>query len=164
VEGLALAALPSSIVRVSTTSIFEALSHRLSVEDGAVCVSGDVIGDFGALLELDFQIRPNNGLPLAAPGLSAVTFDAQGPHVVRFDVYTSSGYYRFLSNPNTAGDIGEGPQRIGVDQLFDIYSQNAPLQALEAPELEALSFSLILDDGPGPFRFCVKNLALELTD
>ncbi len=162
VEQLALAFLPASVINVSTTSIFQALSHRLAVEAGAVCVTGNVIGEFGALLELNFQLRPNNGSPLVASGLSAFSFDAEGPHVVRFDVYTTPGrFYRYLLDPNTAGDVAEGPQRLGTDQLFDIFAGDTPFAALEAPELEALSFSLVLDDGPGPFRFCVKNLALE---
>jgi hypothetical protein len=161
VEELALALLPSSVMNVSTTSIFQALSHRLAVEDGAVCVFGDVIGEFGALLELDFQLRPNNGAPLDATGLSGFTFEAEGPHIVRFDAYTTGAWYRYLSDANTAGDLAEGPQRIGTDQLFDIFSQDAPFTALQAPQLEALRFSLILEDGAGPFRFCLRALELE---
>jgi hypothetical protein len=160
VEELALAALPSSVMNVSTTSIFQALSHRLAVEDGAVCVFGNVIGDFGALLELDFQLRPNNGSPLDATGLSGFSFEAEGPHVVRFDAYTTVAWYRYLIDPITSGDLAEGPQRIGIDQLFDIFSRDA-FTALEAPQLEALRFSLILEDGAGPFRFCLRALQLE---
>jgi hypothetical protein len=160
IEQLALASLPSSVMNVSTTSIFQGLSHRLSVEDGAVCVAGNLVG-VGALLELHLQLRPNNGSALATPGLTGVSFDAEGPHVVRFDLYTTGRSFRYLSGANTAGDIGEGPQRIGTDQLFDIWAGDAPFDALEAPELEALAFSLSVEEGAGSFRFCLSNLALE---
>jgi hypothetical protein len=161
VEQLALAQLPSSVINVSTTSIFQGLSHRLAVEAGAVCVSGNLIG-VGALLELDFQLRPNNGSPLDASSLSGFIFEAEGPHTVRFDAYTTPvAFYRYLSGPSTAGDLAEGPQRIGVDQLFDIFAGNAPWTAREAPQLDALRFSLIVEEGAGSFRFCLRNLALE---
>lgn len=111
--------------------------NRLTVEDDAVCVSGNVVGESGALLELDFQLRPNNGSALDAAGLSGFSFDTEGPHVVRFDVFTPGSWYRYLLDPLTAGDLGEGPQRIGADQLFDIYAGDAPLSALESPQLEA---------------------------
>jgi hypothetical protein len=123
--------------------------------------SGSLVG-VGALLELHLQLRPNNGAPLAAPGLSGFGFDAEGPHVVRFDVYTPGRSFRYLSGPNTAGDIAEGSQRIGTDQLFDIWAGDVPFDTVAPEELEALAFSLILEEGVGSFRFCLSNLAFEL--
>jgi hypothetical protein len=164
VEQLALATLPSSVINVSTSSIFQALSHRLSVEAGAVCVSGDMAGieEFGAVLDLDFQFRPNNGAPLDASGLSDFTFEAEGAHVVRFDAYVPGASYRYLTLPGAAGDVGEGPQRIGFDELFNIFSPaDLPLSSLEAPQLDAVRFSLILPGASGPFRFCVSDFVLQ---
>lgn len=161
VEQMPTVNMPGGVLTVSTSSIFLALSHRLHVEDGAVCVTGSV-SEGTALIYLDFQFRPNNGPAFDASNLSALTFDAAGPHVVRLDIAATGREYRFLSpDPRIAGDVGEGPQRIGFDQLFDIYAGNAPFLPAAAAELEALRFSVILDEGPGPFRYCMSNLAFE---
>ena len=161
VEQLQAATLGSSVLKVSTNSIFEALSQRLDVQNGAVCVTGDVVGTFGALLYLEFQLRPNNGPPLDASTFSAFTLDVQGPHVVRLDAYAHGTMFRYLTPARDAGDLGEGPQRIGFDELFDIFHGDTPFSSSDAAQLEAVQFSLIMDDGPGPFRLCIGNFALQ---
>jgi hypothetical protein len=161
VEQLRAATLPSTVLEASTTSIFQALAHHLDVEAGAVCVTGTVSGESGGLLNLDFQVRPNNGLPLDASEFSAFTFEAEGPHVVRFEADAHGASYMYLTARDELGDVGEGPQRIGFDELFDVFSGDAPFSSLDAAQLEAVRFSLILDEGPGPFRFCVGHFALQ---
>jgi hypothetical protein len=162
VEQLELATLPSGVINVSTESIFEVLSHRLDVQGGAVCVTGEVVGELGAILELDFQLAPNNGSPLDASGFSAFSFDAEGPHVVRLDAYISGASYRYLTAARDAGDVGEGPQRIEFDELFNIYAPgSAPFSSLDERQLQAVRFTLIFEDGATPFRFCVGNFALQ---
>jgi hypothetical protein len=160
VEQLTNAALPLFPIAVSTTSIFQALSHRLDVQEGAVCVTGETSAS-GGVLYLDFQFQPNNGSALDASQFSGVVFDTTGAHVVRLDVFASGREYSYLTpDRRDAGDVGEGPQVIGFEQFFDIFAGDAPLLAGAAAELAALRFSVVLD-GSGPFRFCVDDLDLQ---
>jgi hypothetical protein len=158
-EALELATLAEGVINVSTASIFEAVSHRLTVEDGAVCVTGEVIGDFGGLLELSFQMAASNGALFDASAFSAFAFDAEGEGVVRFDAYAPTSFYRLLTVPRAAADIGEGHQRVPFAELIDLFS--ADDARFEPTRLQSVRFTLIFEDGPGPFRFCVSNFALE---
>jgi hypothetical protein len=158
VEQLAAASIDSRVMRVSTTSIFQGLSHRLDVQDGAVCVTGNVVG-VSVVLYLDFQLRPINGPPLDASAFSALTMDVEGPYLLNMDVYAHGTPYSYLITRGEAGDLGEGPQRVGFDQLFALYGAYAPLSALDAAQLEAVQFSLILKENSGPFRLCISNFA-----
>jgi hypothetical protein len=161
-EQLQLAHLPSGVINVSTSSIFEALSQRLDVENGAVCVTGDTVGNFGALVYLDFQLRPNNGPPFDASAFSAFTLDVEGAHVLELEADAHGRAFNYLTeDTQAAGNLGEGPQRVGFDELFDLYAAKARFTALDAAQLEAVRFSLIFDDGPGPFRVCIANFALQ---
>jgi hypothetical protein len=159
VEQLAAANIDSRVMRVSTTSIFQGLSHRLDVQDGAVCVTGNVVG-VGALVYLDFQLRPINGAPVDASAFSAFTLDVDGPHLVRLDAYAHGTMYRYLSAPNEAGALGEGPQRVGFDQLFDIFNRDTPFLPVDAAQLDAVQFTVLLEDNSGPFRLCIGDFAL----
>ncbi len=176
VEEMQLAGLPSSVLKVSTNSIFQALSHRLSVESGAVCVNGDVSSDFGGLVELEFQLSPNNGPALDAAGLTGFSFDAEGVQVVRFEVEVpdvDNGYrsYNYMVDPQTQADVEQGPQRISFDQLFNVWKPGTPALAATDPlQLLAVRFSILRDPtdvatpgpkGAGPVHFCVKNFTLE---
>src|SRR5262249_941527 len=97
VEELQLLALPN-VLSVRSRSIFLELRHRLFVEDGAVCVSGNVAAGSG-LVEVLFQLHANNRPPFDASAFSAFTFEARGTQasqLVRIDADVPGAEYHYM--------------------------------------------------------------------